>query len=102
MMELLPLPPFHHILMATILVSLLLALTLFVAGLYKRKKRISKKIPSDIYEISMELQRIAPNNPQVQRILQELSQYKYNPNAPKVPKELIKRAKNLYKKLSKE
>ncbi len=101
-MELLPLPPFHHILMAMISVSLLLGIILLVAGFLRKRRGRVKKIPSDIYEISIELQRLAPNNPQVQELLKELSNYKYNPTAPEIPKELMKKAKQLFKKLAKE
>ena len=99
MMDLLPLPDFHHIMMATITVTILLIPTLFIAAVLKRKKKTRTKPPQDIYELSIALQELAPDNEDVRKLLQEVASYKYNPNAPTVPKELYQKMIKLYNKL---
>ncbi|BCD59886.1 MULTISPECIES: hypothetical protein [unclassified Nitratiruptor] len=101
-MELLPLPDFHHILMATIVITLLLIPTLFVAAIVKKNKKTKTKPPKDIYELSIALQELAPNDKEVQKLLDEVAKYKYNPKAPSIPKELYKKMIKLYKDLIKQ
>ncbi|WP_041353996.1 hypothetical protein [Nitratiruptor sp. SB155-2] len=101
-MDLLPLPKFHHLLMATIVIALLIIPTLFVAAIVKKKKKKSiSKPPKDIYELSIALQELAPNDRRVQEVLEEIAAYKYNPQAPQIPKKLVQKMKRLYKELQK-
>ncbi len=90
-MELFRLPNFHHELFLVLLLPLLL---LF----FKREKRA----PKDIYELSMELQRLAPNDPKVQELLRKLSAYKYRPSPKPIPKKLYKELLEYHKLLRKK
>ena len=97
-MDLFALPDFHH----TFLLLLALAVILFIALLFLRSKRTPKKeIPKDIYEISMELQRLSPNDPEAKELLSRLAPYKYR-QEDKIPKELRKELLKYYKRVRKK
>ncbi len=97
-MELLPLPPLHH---GAILALGLLFLSFLLFLLYKTvwHARRKKRLPKDIYALSLALQNLAPKDRDVQKYLAKLRPYKYRPDGKKPPKELLQEGERLYMRL---
>ncbi len=87
-MELIALPHFHHALMAAI-AAIVVAVFLGAVLLWRKKRKKNAHIPHDIYALSKALYPYR-DDPAVAKLLQELENYKYRPNPPKVPAKLQK------------
>ncbi|MRI58622.1 MAG: hypothetical protein C6H99_03840 [Epsilonproteobacteria bacterium] len=97
-MDLFALPPFYHEwLLLALVITALGALVPFL----KKRSTKRKKAPTDIYELSLELQKRAPHDPKVLDLLKRLAPYKYQKDS-KVPKALYKELLKYYKKTQKK
>ena len=89
-MELLPLPNFYHIPMALIgLIMVVITLLVFL-----KRRRLDPLDFNDPYALTKAL-RQKKQTPEIRALLEELENYKYTPNPPKLPKLLKKRIKKV-------
>ncbi|SMC08620.1 hypothetical protein [Nitratiruptor tergarcus] len=96
-MELLPLPPFHHALLFGVFSIFCIVIVWILMRRKKREPLPKLRSKEDIYTFSKQLQLLG-NDAEIQKLLQDLAQYKYSPHPPKLPKDLRKKALVLYKR----
>ena len=101
MMQLLPLPNFHHFFLL-FLVLILIFLIAFVVLKFKKKRLKKEKLSldskEDLYKISIDLQKAASKEKEVQLLLEKLQKYKYAPVTKPLQKDIKKEILRLYKK----
>ena len=96
-MELLPLPPFHHVLLLGVAGALLLGLVWVLLRRPSQEPLPKLRTKEDIYTFSQKLQLLGDDE-EIRYLLQKLASYKYAPSPPKLPASLRKEALALYKK----
>lgn len=97
MMELLPLPNFHHIFLLSFLIVCIVIILYLGLKLIPKKSnpKIKIKTKEDLYKVSIILQKLAPNDKDVQKFLKKTEMYKYKKDSVKIPKEIEKEAQRL-------
>ncbi len=98
-MELIALPSFYHSLIFFFFVILVLIIAgVFVFLARKKRKKVDRVDFDDIYSLSIELQKIDPNDKEIKEFLQKIEKFKYRKNSSPLPKKFKEEAKRLYRK----